>query len=76
LPISRFNPALVEASPVFVAPGAFQVLPGLGTAMSKPISGGLLLGVAPFGPFPRDSKVDDGCHAEISEDSGRTAVPG
>ncbi len=44
--------------------------------MSKPISGGFLLGVAPFGPFPRDSKVNDGRHAEISENSGRTAVPG
>ena len=44
--------------------------------MSKPISGGFLLGVAPFGPFPRNSKVNDGRHAEISENSGRTAVPG
>jgi len=68
--ISRFDPVLVEPYAVFVAPGTLQVLSSLGTAMNEPIGGGLLLGLAPFGPFPHDSKVNDGGHGKTSKDQG------
>ncbi len=33
--------------------------------MSQPVCGGGLLGLAPFGPFSLDSKVDEATHEEI-----------
>jgi len=62
LPISRLDPVLVEASALFVALSALQVLSRLGTAVSKPVGRRLSLGLAPFRPFPLNSKVDDGGH--------------
>ena len=63
---------LVEAPQSFVVPGALQVSFRLGTAMGKPVRRGLLLGLAPFGPFPLDTKINNGAHGESSEKLGKT----
>jgi hypothetical protein len=53
---------LIEAPILFVAPKPFQVPLGFGTAMGEALSGRLLLGFAPFGPFSGDTEVNDGGH--------------
>jgi hypothetical protein len=64
LPVSRFNPALVEASRCFVVAGphlgSFRLCPTEG----QPIGRRGLLVLAPFGAFARKAKVDDVIHQE------------
>jgi hypothetical protein len=53
---------LVDAPVDFVVSGALKVPLCFGAAVDKPLRGGLLLGLTPFGPFPLVTKVDDGAH--------------
>jgi hypothetical protein len=65
LPISRFEPVLVEASLGFVAArtrfGSISLCP----AMGKPVACGDLLGLAAFLPLPRTAKVDKFAHHKL-----------
>jgi hypothetical protein len=62
LPISRFDPVLVEASTSFVADrlcfGSFSLCPAIG----EPVARGDLFGLAAFLPLPRATKVDKFAH--------------
>jgi hypothetical protein len=62
LPISRFDPVLVEASLSFVAARALQVPVRLGTAVGEPARRGFRFGLAPFGPFSLDPQINDAGH--------------
>jgi len=62
LPISRFDPVLVEASLGFVAVrprlGSFSLCPAIG----EPVARGDLLGLAAFLPLSRVAKIDKIAH--------------
>jgi hypothetical protein len=64
LPISSFNPVLVEVSLSFVAGRPRLGSLGLGPAMDKAIGGGGLLGFAAFLPLTSASQVDNVAHQE------------
>jgi hypothetical protein len=65
LPISRFDPVLIEASLGFVVArprfGSF----GLGPAVGKPVGHGGLLGLAAFLPLPRGTEIDNITHQKL-----------
>jgi hypothetical protein len=64
LPISRFDPVLIEASSVFVAVGprlgSFHLCPAVGKAVAR----GGLLGFAACLPLPRGAEIDNVAHQE------------
>jgi hypothetical protein len=70
LPVSRFNPVVVEVPGGFVALGPVKGSLFLGPAIGKSVSGGLLLGLAPFGLLSCGSKVDDVAHLKSSTVTG------
>jgi hypothetical protein len=64
LPISSFDPVLVEVSLGFVAGRPRLGSLGLGPAMDKAIGSGGLLGFAAFLPLTSVSQVDNVAHQE------------
>jgi hypothetical protein len=64
LPVSGFNPVLIECSLGFVALNLRFGSIGPGTAERKPIGGSRLRGLLPFGLLALGSKVDDVAHPE------------
>jgi phosphatidylserine decarboxylase len=62
LPVSCFDPVLVEASLGFVVAGLCRGSIRLGSAMGQTVRRGLLLGFASFGPLSRGSKIDNIAH--------------
>jgi hypothetical protein len=64
LPISSFDPVLVEVSLGFVAGRPRLGSLGLSPAMDKAIGSGRLLGFAAFLPLTRASQVDNVAHRE------------
>jgi len=64
LPISRFDPVLVETLPVFVAQSPLQVLLRPGAAMREPVGGSGRCRLAPLGLFARHAKIDHRTHAQ------------
>jgi hypothetical protein len=65
LPVSRFDPVLVETSAGFVVPRLRQSSFGLRAPMCKAAGRCLLLGLAPFGPLARGAEVDEVAHAKL-----------
>jgi hypothetical protein len=65
LPISRFDPVLVEASAGFVADrlrfGSFSLCP----AMGQPVARCGLFGLPAFLPLSRATKIDNFAHHEL-----------
>jgi hypothetical protein len=65
LPISRFDPVLVEASLGFVADrprlGSFSLCPAKG----KPVFGSDLLGLAALLPLPHAAQIDKFAHQKL-----------
>jgi hypothetical protein len=64
LPISRFDPVVIEASLGFVAGSPRLGSLRLGPAVGKPVGGSGLLGIAPFNPLSRGAEVDNVAHEE------------
>jgi hypothetical protein len=62
IPISRFDPVLIEVALVFVAPSPLKVSFRPGNSVREAGRSSRLLGLAPFGPLPFGAKVDDGAH--------------
>jgi len=65
LPVSRFDPVLVETFAGFVIPGLRQGSFGLRAPVLEAARGRLLLGLAPFSPLARGTEVDEGAHAKL-----------
>jgi hypothetical protein len=53
---------LVETLPLFVAQSPLKVSFRFWAAVSEPIGGGVLLGLAPPGLLARSAKIDDRSH--------------
>jgi hypothetical protein len=74
LPVSRFDPALVEAFAGLVVLRLLKGSFGLRTPMHKPVGRGLLLGLAPFGLPAGSAQIDDFSHARLGgKESGAAA---
>jgi len=65
LPVSRFDPVLVETFAGFVIPGLRQGSFRLGAPVHKPAGRSLLLGLASLGPFARVTEVDEIAHVRF-----------
>jgi hypothetical protein len=66
LPISSFDPVLVEVSLGFVAGRPRLGSLGLGPAMDKAIGSGGLLGFAAFLPLASVSQINNVAHQELN----------
>jgi hypothetical protein len=64
LPISRFDPVLVETSLGFVIPRLRKRALGLQAPMHEPIGRGLLLGLAALGLLTRSAEIDEIAHVK------------
>jgi hypothetical protein len=62
LPVSRFDPVVVEASFGLVVAKAHLGSFGLGPAMGQTVGSGRLFGFAPIGALARGSQVDNVVH--------------
>jgi hypothetical protein len=76
LPVSRFNPVLVETSLGFVAAGLLEASVGLGAAMHKPIGRGLLFGVATLGALALSTEIDEVTHGKLGGSRSGFGHPG
>jgi len=65
IPISRFDPVLIEVVLGFVAPGPHQVSFRPGNSVREARRRGLFPGLEPFSPFSLSAEVDDGAHSEL-----------
>jgi len=64
LPVSRFDPVLVESFASLVAPGLIEGPFGFRSAVRKPIGSGLLVGLTPLGLLACGTEIDDVAHAK------------
>jgi hypothetical protein len=65
LPVSRFDPVLVETFAGFIAPGLRQGPFGLRAPVREAAGCSLMLGLTPFGSLARGTEVEEVAHAKL-----------